>query len=160
MPSRQCTLFVRFLRDDFTQTLANAGDIERCRHFFFCLLVCLFVCSHSCGHFFCEACALKHFKKTSRCFNCRKQTNGAYFVLLLWQRQLLARGSHPDLFVCVYRGNCDLLPMQACSMRRRNCVSESRRRKKKKTSSTTTLRTRRTRRRLEVVAAGPWFRER
>ncbi|RLN68072.1 hypothetical protein BBJ28_00001164, partial [Nothophytophthora sp. Chile5] len=31
----------------------------------------------SCGHFFCEACALKHFKKTPRCFNCKKQTNGA-----------------------------------------------------------------------------------
>ena len=32
--------------------------------------------SCSCGHFFCEACALKHFKKSSRCFNCKKQTNG------------------------------------------------------------------------------------
>ncbi|EGZ05068.1 hypothetical protein PHYSODRAFT_348645 [Phytophthora sojae] len=31
-----------------------------------------------CGHFFCEACALKHFKKTSRCFNCKKQTNGVF----------------------------------------------------------------------------------
>lgn len=29
-----------------------------------------------CGHIFCEACALKQFKKSSRCFNCRKQTNG------------------------------------------------------------------------------------
>lgn len=32
----------------------------------------------SCGHFFCEACALKHFKKSTRCFNCRKQTNGTF----------------------------------------------------------------------------------
>ncbi|CAH0490519.1 unnamed protein product [Peronospora farinosa] len=31
-----------------------------------------------CGHFFCEACALKHFKKSSRCFNCKKQTNGVF----------------------------------------------------------------------------------
>ncbi|KAG7381772.1 hypothetical protein PHYPSEUDO_005654 [Phytophthora pseudosyringae] len=31
-----------------------------------------------CGHLFCEACALKHFKKTSRCFNCKKQTNGVF----------------------------------------------------------------------------------
>ncbi|TMW68459.1 hypothetical protein Poli38472_005927 [Pythium oligandrum] len=31
-----------------------------------------------CGHFFCEQCALKHFKKTSRCFNCKKQTNGVF----------------------------------------------------------------------------------
>ncbi|RHY34361.1 hypothetical protein DYB32_001005, partial [Aphanomyces invadans] len=29
-----------------------------------------------CGHFFCEKCALKRYKKTSLCFNCRKQTNG------------------------------------------------------------------------------------
>ncbi|CAH0520558.1 unnamed protein product [Peronospora belbahrii] len=31
-----------------------------------------------CGHFFCEACALKHFKKSSRCFNCKKQTSGVF----------------------------------------------------------------------------------
>ncbi|KAJ0403861.1 hypothetical protein P43SY_004834 [Pythium insidiosum] len=33
-----------------------------------------------CGHFFCEQCALRHFKKSSRCFNCRKQTNGIFQV--------------------------------------------------------------------------------
>nr|CCA23479.1 conserved hypothetical protein [Albugo laibachii Nc14]CCA26695.1 conserved hypothetical protein [Albugo laibachii Nc14] len=33
-----------------------------------------------CGHIFCEKCALKHFRKTSRCFNCGKQTNGAFNV--------------------------------------------------------------------------------
>lgn len=43
--------------------------------------VCVLV---SCGHFFCEACALKHFKKTSRCFNCKKQTNGAFSDRHLW----------------------------------------------------------------------------
>ncbi|KAF1793198.1 Zinc finger, RING-type, conserved site [Phytophthora cactorum] len=32
----------------------------------------------TCGHFFCESCALKNFKKTSRCFNCKKQTNGVF----------------------------------------------------------------------------------
>ncbi|KAH7479869.1 hypothetical protein PRIC1_008579 [Phytophthora ramorum] len=31
-----------------------------------------------CGHFFCETCALKQFKKSSRCFNCKKQTNGVF----------------------------------------------------------------------------------
>lgn len=41
------------------------------------LTVSVVCVSLSCGHFFCEACALKHFKKSSRCFNCRKQTNGA-----------------------------------------------------------------------------------
>ncbi|CAI5742224.1 unnamed protein product [Hyaloperonospora brassicae] len=34
----------------------------------------------TCGHFFCETCALKHFKKSSRCFNCKKQTNGIFSV--------------------------------------------------------------------------------
>ncbi|ETV92585.1 hypothetical protein, variant 1 [Aphanomyces invadans] len=33
-----------------------------------------------CGHFFCEKCALKRYKKTSLCFNCRKQTNGVFNV--------------------------------------------------------------------------------
>ncbi|CCI50606.1 hypothetical protein ABG067_005969 [Albugo candida] len=33
-----------------------------------------------CGHIFCEKCALKQFRKTSRCFNCGKQTNGAFNV--------------------------------------------------------------------------------
>ncbi|KAL7679606.1 putative Zinc finger, CCCH-type, Zinc finger, RING-type, Zinc finger, RING/FYVE/PHD-type [Plasmopara halstedii] len=31
-----------------------------------------------CGHYFCETCALRNFKKTSRCFNCKKQTNGVF----------------------------------------------------------------------------------
>ncbi|TDH73123.1 uncharacterized protein CCR75_007601 [Bremia lactucae] len=31
-----------------------------------------------CGHFFCESCALKNFKKSTRCFNCKKQTNGVF----------------------------------------------------------------------------------
>ncbi|CAK4074923.1 unnamed protein product [Aphanomyces euteiches] len=33
-----------------------------------------------CGHFFCEKCALKRYKKSSLCFNCRKQTNGVFNV--------------------------------------------------------------------------------
>ncbi|KDO20027.1 hypothetical protein SPRG_14175 [Saprolegnia parasitica CBS 223.65] len=33
-----------------------------------------------CGHFFCEACALKRYKKTSLCFNCKKQTNGVFNI--------------------------------------------------------------------------------
>ncbi|KAK1944664.1 RING finger protein 113A [Phytophthora citrophthora] len=33
----------------------------------------------TCGHFFCESCALQNFKKTSRCFNCKKQTNAEKF---------------------------------------------------------------------------------
>ncbi|KAF0712241.1 Aste57867_4890 [Aphanomyces stellatus] len=33
-----------------------------------------------CGHFFCEKCALKRYKKSSLCFNCQKQTNGVFNV--------------------------------------------------------------------------------
>ncbi|KAI9921900.1 hypothetical protein PsorP6_000070 [Peronosclerospora sorghi] len=28
-----------------------------------------------CGYYFCETCALKQFKKSSRCYRCKKQTN-------------------------------------------------------------------------------------
>ena len=31
-----------------------------------------------CGHYFCEQCALKHFKKSSRCFTCNEQTSGVF----------------------------------------------------------------------------------
>ncbi|KAF6036975.1 RNF113A [Bugula neritina] len=31
-----------------------------------------------CRHYFCESCALKHFKKSRRCFNCGQQTNGIF----------------------------------------------------------------------------------
>ncbi|XP_033125344.1 E3 ubiquitin-protein ligase RNF113A-like isoform X2 [Anneissia japonica] len=31
-----------------------------------------------CKHYFCEQCALKHYKKSSRCFACNTQTNGVF----------------------------------------------------------------------------------
>ena len=31
-----------------------------------------------CGHYFCEDCALGHYKKSKRCFVCSKQTNGIF----------------------------------------------------------------------------------
>nr|CAG4644126.1 EOG090X09Q6 [Lepidurus arcticus] len=31
-----------------------------------------------CKHYFCEVCALKHYKKTTRCFVCNAQTNGVF----------------------------------------------------------------------------------
>ena len=31
-----------------------------------------------CRHYFCENCALKQFKKTSRCYVCNKQTGGVF----------------------------------------------------------------------------------
>ncbi|KAI9919467.1 hypothetical protein PsorP6_017604 [Peronosclerospora sorghi] len=34
--------------------------------------------SYRCGHYFCETCALKQFKKSSRCYNCKKQINGIF----------------------------------------------------------------------------------
>lgn len=39
------------------------------------------ICFHlRCKHYFCEKCALKQFKKTSRCFVCGTQTNGVFNV--------------------------------------------------------------------------------
>jgi len=31
-----------------------------------------------CQHYFCEECAIKHYKTSKRCFACRKQTNGIF----------------------------------------------------------------------------------
>ena len=31
-----------------------------------------------CGHYFCEDCAIAHYKKSKRCFVCSKQTNGIF----------------------------------------------------------------------------------
>lgn len=31
-----------------------------------------------CKHYFCEACALKHYRKSQRCFVCGKQTFGVF----------------------------------------------------------------------------------
>src|SRR4051794_11052894 len=31
-----------------------------------------------CGHYFCEACALKRFAKTPRCYACNAPTGGAF----------------------------------------------------------------------------------
>jgi len=31
-----------------------------------------------CGHYFCEECALSHFRKEPDCFKCKKPTNGLF----------------------------------------------------------------------------------
>lgn len=36
----------------------------------------LFYCR--CKHYFCEKCALEHYKKSQRCFICSQQTNGIF----------------------------------------------------------------------------------
>ncbi|XP_033625005.1 E3 ubiquitin-protein ligase RNF113A-like [Asterias rubens] len=40
-----------------------------------------------CKHYFCEKCALKHYKKSKRCFVCSQQTNGLFNVA----RDLIAK---------------------------------------------------------------------
>ncbi|XP_041459851.1 E3 ubiquitin-protein ligase RNF113A-like [Lytechinus variegatus] len=40
-----------------------------------------------CKHYFCEKCALKHYKKSKRCFVCGTQTNGLFNVA----RELIAK---------------------------------------------------------------------
>lgn len=37
----------------------------------------MWVCTR-CGHYFCELCALKQFKKSMKCAICNKQTNGVF----------------------------------------------------------------------------------
>ena len=39
--------------------------------------VCLYVMCR-CTHYFCEACALKQYKKSARCFVCGQQTSGIF----------------------------------------------------------------------------------
>ena len=33
-----------------------------------------------CRHYFCERCALEHYKKSTRCFVCGVQTNGVFNI--------------------------------------------------------------------------------
>lgn len=34
--------------------------------------------SFRCKHYFCEKCALEHYKKSTRCYICNVQTNGVF----------------------------------------------------------------------------------
>uniref|UniRef100_A0A8C9LBL9 RING finger protein 113A n=1 Tax=Pavo cristatus TaxID=9049 RepID=A0A8C9LBL9_PAVCR len=46
-----------------------------------------------CRHYFCESCALQHYRKSQRCYVCDKQTNGVFNPAKgnshLWERGLL-----------------------------------------------------------------------
>lgn len=33
---------------------------------------------YRCRHYFCESCALQHYRKSQRCYVCDKQTNGVF----------------------------------------------------------------------------------
>ena len=44
-----------------------------------------------CKHYFCEACAIKHFKKSAKCFACGKATEGVYLPAKNLQEKLLER---------------------------------------------------------------------
>uniref|UniRef100_M4BAI3 RING-type domain-containing protein n=1 Tax=Hyaloperonospora arabidopsidis (strain Emoy2) TaxID=559515 RepID=M4BAI3_HYAAE len=59
-----------------------------------------------CGHFFCEACALKHFKKSSRCYNCKKQTNGIFNVAEKLRAKEREQQQHTNAAETFRRSNC------------------------------------------------------
>lgn len=46
-----------------------------------------------CAHYFCEDCALAHYKKSKRCFVCNKQTNGIFNMA----KNIIAKLKHIDL---------------------------------------------------------------
>lgn len=37
-----------------------------------------FILFPRCKHYFCEACALQHYRKSKRCYVCNTQTNGVF----------------------------------------------------------------------------------
>lgn len=51
------------------------------------------VSPYRCRHYFCESCALQHYRKSQRCYVCDKQTNGVFNPAKgnghLWERGLL-----------------------------------------------------------------------
>lgn len=61
-------------------------------YLYFCLTLCLHVVAtyltadlvfliflfSRCRHYFCEACALQHYRKSKRCYVCNQQTNGVF----------------------------------------------------------------------------------
>ena len=59
-----------------------------------CLCVCVCVCECRCHHYFCEACALKQFRKSMRCVICGQQTGGVFNP---------AKGTH-CMCACVHGG--------------------------------------------------------
>ncbi|XP_067140750.1 E3 ubiquitin-protein ligase RNF113A [Centruroides vittatus] len=63
-----------------------------------------FICRHSyknpvvtkCKHYFCEKCALQHYKKSKRCFVCSKQTMGIFNPAKELMAKLEARGDREE----------------------------------------------------------------
>ena len=47
--------------------------------------------STKCQHYFCEACALRHFQRSRRCFVCGEQTGGIFNRAKLLQEKIDAR---------------------------------------------------------------------
>lgn len=45
-----------------------------------------------CGHYFCEGCALRHFKTDTRCPVCQKQTSGVLNKAHKLIKQLVGKG--------------------------------------------------------------------
>ena len=41
-------------------------------------IIMIYILFFRCQHFFCEKCALSHYKKSKRCFVCNEQTNGVF----------------------------------------------------------------------------------
>ncbi|RHY40200.1 hypothetical protein DYB30_011604 [Aphanomyces astaci] len=72
-------------RNPFTNAVETMSvDFGFLEPFLAKFLVFCVICS--CGHFFCEKCALKRYKKSSLCFNCKRQTNGnvIYIYTMIW----------------------------------------------------------------------------
>ncbi len=72
----------------FCFSLSNLNHLTLCLHVIATYLTVELVCSLSihkynvfvfrCRHYFCEACALQHYRKSKRCYVCNQQTNGVF----------------------------------------------------------------------------------
>ncbi len=72
----------------FCFSLSNLNHLTLCLHVIATYLTvelvchCLFISIMSlfsrCRHYFCEACALQHYRKSKRCYVCNQQTNGVF----------------------------------------------------------------------------------
>lgn len=69
-----------------------------------CLPFKCFICRHSftdpvvtkCKHYFCEKCALEHFKKSKRCYVCNEVTGGIFSPASEIMTRLDTGGQHSD----------------------------------------------------------------
>lgn len=72
-----------------------------------------------CKHYFCETCALQHYRKSKRCYVCNTQTNGVFNPAkgkkVLPEKKNGWTEKHPDICILYSRADCKDGKAKCCS---------------------------------------------